>query len=81
MFWHTSIQGCREECKVPLGREFIRIPVSVLWSRASFADFYKSTNNTKSTVKVNQYQDNYISRRYAPHESKIFRTYPSQEKH
>ena len=61
MFWHTSIQGCKEECKVPVGREFIRIPVSVLWFRASFADFYKSTNNTKSIVKVNQYQDNYIS--------------------
>ena len=75
-FRHTSAHGRKEECKVSLEREFVRIPMSVLWSRTCFSDFYETTKNSKSSVKANQCNYNYISRQYASLESKIFSTYP-----
>ena len=43
----------KKECKVPLGGEFVRIPVYVLWSRTTSSNFYKATKNPNSTVKEN----------------------------
>ena len=77
IFWHTSTQGCKEIYTVSLGRKFIRIPMPVLWSRTSSSDFYKTAKNSYSSDEENQYKDNNFSRRYAPHESEIFRTDPS----